>query len=90
MPIVYCPHCARHIADSLAIALHLERAYPAAPYPPPGAPGAPPPVQQVPAPFASIMNAYNTAPRSPESPYEPTPLNGGVSRLRGAANGGER
>ena len=46
-------------------------------------PAQPPQQQQVPAPFATIMNAYNTAPRSPESPYEPTPLNGGVSRIRG-------
>lgn len=49
------------------------------------APAQPPAQQQVPAPFATIMNAYNTAPRSPESPYEPTSLNGGVSRLRGTA-----
>lgn len=56
--------------------------------PPPGhahSPAPPTPQQQqVPAPFASILNAYNTEPRSPDSPYEPTPLNGGVSRLRGA------
>lgn len=59
------------------------------PYP---APVAPTPQQtQVPAPFATIMNAYNAPPRSPESPYEPTPMNGGISRLRGSnASGVER
>jgi hypothetical protein len=52
----------------------------------------PTPQQQVPAPFASIMSPYSAPPpsgqRSPESPYEPTPLNGGVSRLRGSTTTG--
>ena len=59
------------------------------PYPPP-APPTPQAQQPVPAPFATIMNAYNAPPRSPESPYEPTPLNGGVSRLRGSTNVADR
>ena len=56
------------------------------PYPPPAAPT--PQQTQVPAPFASIMNAYDAPSRSPESPYESTPMNGGVSRLRGASTSG--
>lgn len=54
----------------------------------------PTPQQQVPAPFASIMSPYSAPPpsvngqRSPESPYDPTPLNGGVSRLRGNTSSG--
>lgn len=64
--------------------------YERAPLPPPPAEPTPQPTQ-VPAPFASIMNAYNAPPKSPESPYETTPMNGGVSRLRGSnATGADR
>ena len=55
-------------------------------------PPMPTPQQQVPATFASIMTPYSnvstSTPRSPEVPYEPTPLNGGVSRLRGSSSSG--